>query len=50
MGKKEGTSVSVPMNSNDMVFSEIADYNISVIPSYLKKKSLEVQGLCWSVV
>ena len=32
------------MNSNDMLFCEIADYNISFIPKFLKEKSHEVQG------
>lgn len=45
VGKKETNIVSVPLNSNDTLFSEIANYNISVVPRYLKEKSNEIQGL-----
>lgn len=44
IGKKEDKLVSIPLNTNDSLFSEIADMNISVLPRYLKEKSNEVQG------
>ena len=44
MGKKDNMMTTIPLNSNDSLFAEIANYNISVLPRYLKEKSNEIQG------
>ena len=43
IGKKENTIIPIQLNTNDQLFTEIADMNISVIPRYLREKSLEIQ-------
>ena len=43
IGKKENTIIPIQLSTNDQLFTEIADMNISVIPRYLREKSLEIQ-------
>ena len=43
IGRKENVPVSIQLSSNDQLFAEIADYNISMVPRYLKEKSHEIQ-------
>ena len=50
IGKKENTIVPIQLSTNDQLFTEIADTNISVIPRYLRDKSLEIQCTCFHVV
>ena len=47
IGTKESV-VSVSLNTNDALFAEIADSNISTVPSLLKEKCREVEGT-WHV-
>ncbi|KNB43438.1 vacuolar protein-sorting-associated protein [Blastocystis sp. subtype 4] len=47
IGRKDNSPVSVQLNSNDQLFAEIADYNISMVPRYLKEKSHEIQCMCY---
>ena len=44
IGKKEGTVLNIPLNTNDSLFAELADQNISTVPKFLKEKSLEIQS------
>ena len=44
IGRKDN---SLQLNSNDQLFAEIADYNISMVPRYLKEKSHEIQCMCY---
>lgn len=43
IGKKENTIIPIQLSTNDQLFTEIADFNISMVPRYLKEKSLEIQ-------
>lgn len=43
IGKKENV-VSISLNTNDALFSEIADSNISTVPQLLKEKCREIEG------
>ena len=43
IGKRENV-VSIALNTNDALFSEIADSNISTVPQLLKEKCREIEG------
>lgn len=43
IGKRENV-VSISLNTNDALFSEIADSNISTVPQLLKEKCREIEG------
>ena len=43
VGKRENV-VSISLNTNDALFSEIADSNISTVPQLLKEKCREIEG------
>ena len=43
IGKREGVPVTISLNSNDALFAEIANSNVSVIPQLLKEKLSEIE-------
>jgi hypothetical protein len=43
--KPESKTVSVPLNSNDKLYKDIRDYNISILPLYLSDKSKEIRAI-----
>lgn len=45
VGRTPDTKTTVPLNSSDILYTEIRNQNISVVPLYLKDKSHEIQSL-----
>ena len=45
IGKREGVPVTISLNSNDALFAEIANSNVSVIPQLLKEKLSEIESV-----